>query len=225
MTAKRGQPPKATAAQWARAALSAMAASGLQGVAIEALARTLNVTKGSFYGYYPNRDALIEAALALWESDQEEHMFVPLRQIEDPVRRFRVMAGSTLLRKRNDELETTPPPVASVSTVELSLMNDRADPMVARALHRVVAKRVDFLTECLSDIGHSPATARQMAVAAYTLSLGAEVLRRNSPSIAAEIDRTYSARTIAPYLNPSVDVAGPDPVEPPPESGLSAGPG
>lgn len=205
MAAKRGQPPKATASQWARAALSAMAASGLQGVAIEALARGLNVTKGSFYGYYPNRDALIEAALAMWESDQEEHMFAPLRQIKDPVRRFQVMAGSTLLRKRHDKLETTPAPVAGISAVELSLMNDRADPMVARALHRVVSKRVDFLTECLTEIGHRQQISRQMAVSAYTLSLGAEVLRRNSPAIAAEIDQTYSARTIAPYLTPSPD--------------------
>ena len=56
-----------TAEAWAAAALDAMAAGGLDAVAVEPLARRLNVTKGSFYWHFPNREALLKAALALWE--------------------------------------------------------------------------------------------------------------------------------------------------------------
>lgn len=208
MCPKRGQPPKVTADQWSRAALAAIADSGLSGVSVEALARALGVTKGSFYGYFANREELIAAALEMWQADHEEHMLSPLRAVKDPVRRFELMAASTLLRTRDafpaaggDAL------AAEVSCVELSLMGDRRHPGVANALGRVVATRVDFLTECLAQIGHTPPRARQLAVSAYMLSLGAEVLRRNAPRIADEIDPAHTAAIIAPYLTPETDPA------------------
>ena len=52
---------------WERAALEAMADAGVAAVAVEPLARRLGVTKGSFYGFFANRDELIEAALSRWE--------------------------------------------------------------------------------------------------------------------------------------------------------------
>lgn len=206
MCPKRGQPPKVTADQWSRAALSAMAESGLSGVSVEALARTLGVTKGSFYGYFANREELIAAALATWESDHEEHMLTPLRAVADPARRFELMATSTLLRKRDAFPSAGGTALAAeVSSVELSLMGDRGHPAVANALSRVVATRVDFLSECLTQIGHTPRRARQLAVSAYMLSLGAEVLRRNAPAIADEIDPAHTAAAIAPYLTPDAE--------------------
>jgi AcrR family transcriptional regulator len=54
-------------ADWERAALEAIAAKGLGAVAVEPLARTLGVTKGSFYAHFSTRDDLIDAALASWE--------------------------------------------------------------------------------------------------------------------------------------------------------------
>ena len=55
-----------SAQDWAQAALDVMVARGLDGVAVEPLARELGVTKGSFYWHFANRDALLDAALQLW---------------------------------------------------------------------------------------------------------------------------------------------------------------
>jgi len=55
-----------TADDWAAAALEAMASSGIEAVAVEPLARSLGVTKGSFYWHFPNREALMRRALELW---------------------------------------------------------------------------------------------------------------------------------------------------------------
>ena len=52
---------------WGEAALEALAAGGLEAVAVEPLARRLGVTKGSFYWHFPSREALLREALALWE--------------------------------------------------------------------------------------------------------------------------------------------------------------
>lgn len=56
-----------TAEAWMEAALDVIAAAGLQAVAVEPLARRLNVTKGSFYWHFASREALLEAALCRWE--------------------------------------------------------------------------------------------------------------------------------------------------------------
>ena len=44
-----------TAEDWARAALEAIAEDGVTAVAVEPLARSLGVTKGSFYWHFANR--------------------------------------------------------------------------------------------------------------------------------------------------------------------------
>ena len=68
MATRESTRPKARLGRddWIRAALDAIAAGGLAAVAVEPLARSLGVTKGSFYAHFSNRDELIEAALEAW---------------------------------------------------------------------------------------------------------------------------------------------------------------
>lgn len=179
-----------------------MAEHGVRGVAVEGLAATLGVTKSSFYGYFANRDELIAAVLELWESEFEAHLMVPLRHVTDPARRFELMAASTLLKQRRAPITRGDALVAEISAVELSLMNDRHRQDVADTLARVVSIRVDFLAECLRQIGHQPDTARQLAISACTLSLGTEVLRRNALLIANTINDDYVTTIIRSYLSP-----------------------
>ena len=54
--------------QWIDAALSALAADGVDAVRVERLAATLKVTKGSFYWHFPNRGALLDAILDAWKT-------------------------------------------------------------------------------------------------------------------------------------------------------------
>ena len=52
---------------WIEAGLRALAAGGPDAVRIEALARTLRVTKGGFYWHFDNRRALLDDILDAWE--------------------------------------------------------------------------------------------------------------------------------------------------------------
>src|SRR5688572_23444507 len=78
-------PPKQnlSAGTWAAAALDAMAAGGVDAVAVEPLARSLGVTKGSFYWHFANREALIKAALDLWEQRETVDVIAGLENEPD----------------------------------------------------------------------------------------------------------------------------------------------
>lgn len=56
---------------WLRAARLALLHRGRDGVRVEALARTLGVTKGSFYWHFKDRRALMEALLHEWEEETQ----------------------------------------------------------------------------------------------------------------------------------------------------------
>jgi AcrR family transcriptional regulator len=56
-----------SAEDWEDAALNLIAEQGVGALAVEALARQLGVTKGSFYWHFRTREALLQAALERWE--------------------------------------------------------------------------------------------------------------------------------------------------------------
>ena len=64
-------------------------------VAVEPLAVRLGATKGSFYWHFANRDALLQAALDLWEARYNESIEAADEQ-PDPVRRLAFLFASVL---------------------------------------------------------------------------------------------------------------------------------
>ena len=80
-----------SATDWITAAMEAIVEGGIGGVAVEPLAVGLGATKGSFYHHFPNRDALIVAALEDWERSQTEAVIERLELIPDPAERLRAL--------------------------------------------------------------------------------------------------------------------------------------
>ncbi len=58
---------KVSKQQWIEQAMALLAASGHQGVTLQALLDKLGVSHGSFYHHFKNRQALTDAMLAHWE--------------------------------------------------------------------------------------------------------------------------------------------------------------
>ncbi|PXX71431.1 TetR family transcriptional regulator [Nocardia tenerifensis] len=150
-----------SAQDWARAALKAMADGGLAAVAVEPLARTLGVTKGSFYAHYRNRDELIEAALAEWVRTHGEGGLAEFAAIADPARRLRELL-TTVVRSVQ--------PLAP--SVHLSLLGDRNDPRVGAAIREVNRARLELMTRTYRELGLPPARAAHRARIAYAAILG-----------------------------------------------------
>ncbi|MEL7012022.1 MAG: TetR/AcrR family transcriptional regulator [Pseudomonadota bacterium] len=57
-----------TAAHWIEVALQSLVSGGIEAVQITALARTLNVTRGSFYWHFETRDDLLAALIQEWRA-------------------------------------------------------------------------------------------------------------------------------------------------------------
>src|SRR2546430_714865 len=79
--------PSRTAEEWAEAALEAFAAGGVRAASIPSIARSLGVTKGSFYWHFRGIDDLVEAALRRWE-ERDRAALDELRAVADPRRRL-----------------------------------------------------------------------------------------------------------------------------------------
>jgi len=60
--------------RWIDEGLEALAAGGPDAVRVEALAKKLGVTKGGFYGYFADREALLEAMLDAWERESTDEV-------------------------------------------------------------------------------------------------------------------------------------------------------
>lgn len=148
-----------SAADWARAALTAIGEGGLSAVAVEPLAKRLGATKGSFYWHYPNRQALVDAALQAWEAEHTEAVITAIKTHEDPAEQLRALLVLVVDHSRND-------------TIEVALLAGAHDPTVAGVIQRVTRRRIDYVAELYVQMGSDPAHARRRATLAVVVYLG-----------------------------------------------------
>src|SRR5690348_2796106 len=149
-----------TREDWAAAALAAIAEGGLAAVAVEPLAARLGTTKGSFYWHFANRDALLVAALAAWETATTTAVLTQVAEAAtDPRDQLRVLITLVI-----DMAERDP--------VGLALLAHGSHPVVGPALERVTRTRLESLVRLFTRLGFRPANARRRATLAYSAYLG-----------------------------------------------------
>lgn len=147
-----------SAADWEQAALDAIAEQGINGAAVEPLARRLGVTKGSFYWHFPTREALLKAALERWERIDEEE-FLGVEPIRDPRERLRA-----LFRRTSREMQS--------HVIYSALLRALDHPVVQPVMSRVSQKRIDFLTIAYRQLGLDRLAASYRARLAYAAYAG-----------------------------------------------------
>lgn len=146
---------------WAEAALFAAGESGLGGVTIDALARRLKVSKGSFYWHFEGLDALREAACARWEHLATEAPIESLEAIGDPRLRLEALLEFTLDRLEHLKIE-----------VAIAAAAGRGDRHARPVYERVTRRRLDYVERLYAALGHPPAQARAWARLAFGAYLG-----------------------------------------------------
>lgn len=157
-----------TADDWAAAALDAIARGGLAAVSVESLARELNVTKGSFYWHFRSRQALIQAALALWEKSETDDIFALAQTIDDPRKRLNAVFREATTSSRTGRLM-------------LALAAASDDPDIGEFIRRVTKRRLEFVRDCYVALGQAPEEARRWATFAYSTFVGGLQLARDNP--------------------------------------------
>jgi AcrR family transcriptional regulator len=174
-------------AQWEEAALDALAAGGINAVAVEPLARRLGVTKGSFYWHFANREALVEAALGRWEQRATEAVIDAVAAEPDPRRRLRRLFSEVAARTRREHRLHRALAAAT-------------HPLARAVLARVTARRVAFLKECYRALGLPAKRAEARALLSYAAYLGLLDISEQAPRVLPKERRRLVQRELEPLL-------------------------
>jgi AcrR family transcriptional regulator len=148
-----------SAADWEQAALDLIAEHGVAAVAVEALARQLGVTKGSFYWHFPNREGLLKASLERWENQDTDSVFGQVEPIADPRERL-----CELFRRTGRE--------AKSHVIYSALLRALDHPIVQPVMARVSQRRMDLLTRAYRQTGMNRNIAAHRARLAYAAYVG-----------------------------------------------------
>ncbi len=150
---------------WIEEGLRALARGGVDAVRIEALAKSLGVTKGGFYGYFADRDALLDAMLETWERESTDEVLDLLdHEGGDPKAKIR-RAG--MLTFSNDRL----------LPIDLALRDwARRDDGVAECLRRVDNRRMSLLRQMIGTFCADPDEVEARSLLAFCLAIGEHFL-------------------------------------------------
>ncbi|OJY89815.1 MAG: TetR family transcriptional regulator [Lysobacterales bacterium 63-13] len=148
-----------SATDWEQAALDVLAQGGVAAVAVESLARTLGVTKGSFYWHFPTREALLKAAIDRWEQRDEDQVIAHVERIADPRERLR-----ELFQRVSREVQS--------HLVYAALLQASDHPLVQPVIERISRRRLALLTAAYAEAGFEPRAAQHRARLAYTAYSG-----------------------------------------------------
>jgi AcrR family transcriptional regulator len=159
---------------WLDAAFSAFSKGGVDAVRVEALARSLQVTRGSFYWHFKDRGALLMALLDRWRRDETALIIDAVEAAGGP-------AEARLLKL----LETC---ARNDGHLELALRTWAATDQAARdAVVRADLERREYLTTLLVEHGMDTATAADRARLAYAAWLG-EYLQHAVPVLEERLE-------------------------------------
>lgn len=165
-----------TRQDWLIAAVAALAAGGVEAVKVERIAKTLGVSKGSFYWHFKDRSELLSAILDLWDSDFTQQLIDNAAGLPTPGERLRHLAREALAK--------TIYGIDSARTEAAVQSWAATDASVAERLRIVDAARVAYLERELSQSGLSAAKARAMAKILYLALLGLYAARGYNPDLA-----------------------------------------
>jgi AcrR family transcriptional regulator len=178
-----------SAADWEHQALEMIAEEGVRAFAVEPLARRMGITKGSFYWHFPNREALLDQALASWEKHDARNLNVALGEIEGPRERLK-----SFFRRVGRERLT--------HQVFSALCAAADHPQVEPVLERVANRRMQHIARAFAELGMAEEDAEHRARLTYSVYLGFLQLQRQhqTPSLSSQAFEAYIEHVIATLI-------------------------
>jgi AcrR family transcriptional regulator len=152
---------------WLRLATEMLAEEGLAGLRVEVLAKRLNVTKGSFYWHFKDRQALLDALVDGWREgrirDITKLTNVSVAQAPEQIRRVIDLYSIQPNRKG--------------MMIELAMRDwARRDPRVAEAVEAVDQARLASAAALFVKAGFSEEEAGTRALLLYTHAFGLSMM-------------------------------------------------
>jgi AcrR family transcriptional regulator len=145
---------------WIEEGLRALAAGGPDAVRVEALARTLGVSKGGFYGHFSDRTALLAEMLDSWEQ-------MSTREVVERVERE---GGDAKVKLRKAGALTFS---RTLLPIDLAVRDwARRDPAVAKRLRRVDNQRMEYLRVLFGTFCSDADDIEARSMLAFSLLIG-----------------------------------------------------
>ncbi len=174
---------------WIAAALQALTEGGVANVRVEVLAKTLKVTKGSFYWHFTDRNDLLVAMLEHWRMSLGSDIADMIKRKESaPDARLRYLLK--LSTAKRDDVPGGPTEQAIREWAKTSDL-----PRVA--LSQLESDRLEILTGLYSDLGCEPRAARARAVLFLSFVIGLNVLSRDLVGVDLGAERDLCIPTLA----------------------------
>ncbi len=150
---------------WVEEGLRVLADGGVDAVRIEALAKALGVTKGGFYGYFADRDALLTEMLDVWERESVDDVIGRVKHEHgDVLDQVRLAGRLTFSSER-------------LLPIDLAIRDwARRDQAVAKRLRRVDNRRMQLLRDAISTICPDPDEVEARSLLAFCAAIGGHFL-------------------------------------------------
>jgi AcrR family transcriptional regulator len=152
-----------SADDWVDAAYRRFNEGGLAAVRVEAVARDLGATKGSFYWHFADRAALVHAVMERWERSETDVVIELVERAGTPEERLAALYDVNVARMGERGGERT-------------LYLDAVPEAVDAAVARVTERRVAYVAALLHDAGVAEDEARRRGAAVVAAVIGFQQL-------------------------------------------------
>ena len=154
--------------QWVNAATELLVDSGIDAVRVDVVSKILQVTRGSFYWHFRDRDDLLQRVLEAWRKTTTEQIIERFERHRDAPEELLDQLISLPLRGRS---------AARAARIELAIRAwARRDEMARRAVDEVDARRISYISQVFSALGFGLAEARQRAFLLYSYEVAESIL-------------------------------------------------
>ncbi len=157
-----------TPERWVEAATEVLVDQGIDHVRVDVLARSLKVTRGSFYWHFREREDLLRAVLQAWRARATEQLTQRLeRAHDDPREQLRDLI-SLPFRGRS---------ARRAARIELAIRAwARRDAMARSFVDEADAARMGYIAQVFSALGFGVMEARTRAFMLYSYELAESLL-------------------------------------------------
>ena len=164
-----------TRENWVEAATEVLVDQGIDHVRVDVLAQQLNITRGSFYWHFRDREELLRAVLQAWHDASTAQLTKRLVDArEDPRQQLRNVIS---LPHRGRAAQRA-------ARIELAIRAwARRDEMARKALDESDASRLRYHQDIFEALGYGAAEARLRAFVTYGCEVAESLLhRQGSPT-------------------------------------------
>lgn len=181
---KRNEVSKLGRQDWIDLGLKVLAEGGVETVRVEPLAKLLDVTKGSFYWHFKNREELLAAILQNWVS-QETDGIIQTVEAAGGDASAKLLHLFEIAIQDDGQLE---------NAIRAWAVNDSK---AAAVLSQVDQRRLDYTKELFLEVGFTPFEAMVRARMAYYSLIGKYTIgaRTNQSERLAEVRLEHSILT------------------------------